>query len=626
MPTTSRIFNPLISQAFFLLLVFFPPILQGNSCFTTANRMIPKIADEQWAKDRSRQVKSYVRYVQQFGKTPSLEEFQQFMKIQEIEPQEFFDLADIKQAAVIRSPKSFAKILDREIFNPGKRAKILAALQEGAHFFVTTALANSATNQEFLQAMLRFCDENNGHILIIPANGESFFLDPLLHQNPRIHVLWEPLELSPFWAIDTIAIPPQNVQPLSGLDRLGQRNQSRIVGSPKFHLKIIPTIHAGNDYSPHRLMSTGTLSKPLYQQNRPFPQTKIQRQALEDHFYGAILLSKVGYEQDLGIDGEWGQFFYQQIPFDPQRGGFISAGKFYTASEKKTAKILAIDPGDIHVGDTDQRALLALQQFIDKYSPQYVVLHDIFNGHSLGHHDRQKLVTLSQKAEFGLLNVQKELKAVYLLINALLENNPSLKLLIPTSNHNNWLHRWLQEGTFISDPQNAVLGAELFRKYAEGSDPFEYALRTYGINKRQQSRVIFIPPGNSFKIGPYDLHFQDPRLVEVGQHGHAGANGAKGSKNSFQKAAGAISYGHTHTIERLNHLTNNGTLTNKLLSYNQDGLSSWAQGMNVIYENGQQLLLEFQFGSFFPTPYPKKYYGHFFLPGHPRINELDTKE
>jgi hypothetical protein len=150
---------------------------------------------------------------------------------------------------------------------------------------------------------------------------------------------------------------------------------------------------------------------------------------------------------------------------------------------------------------------------------------------------------------------------------------PKRNIIVVKSNHDEFLDRWLDEGCYLKDTTNHIIGLELALAKAKGKDPLEYGIKKY----ESVSNALFLGSDDSFKVSE--------KKIECGQHGHLGPNGSRGSATSLEKSYTNGVFGHIHSPEWLRGITILGTSSYLKLNYNK-GPSSWMQGHCVIYENG----------------------------------------
>jgi hypothetical protein len=92
--------------------------------------------------------------------------------------------------------------------------------------------------------------------------------------------------------------------------------------------------------------------------------------------------------------------------------------------------------------------------------------------------------------------------------------------------------------------------------------------------------VLFLREDESFRL--FDIEF--------GIHGHLGANGARGSLNTFRKMGPKANVGHAHSAAILDGIYQAGVSGNLDMGYNR-GLSSWSHSHIVTYANGKRAII-----------------------------------
>jgi hypothetical protein len=298
--------------------------------------------------------------------------------------------------------------------------------------------------------------------------------------------------------------------------------------------------------------------------------SKRGRIANQDHVHGAIIVEVV----DANI------FHFRQVQADKQ-GRFVDLGLMYGPNNTVTTVATeALVLGDWHSGSTDPLVRKGTKKMIKQLKPNNVVYHDFFDGISVNHHIEHKLLT---KAMMGFQNdLKAELsfcaKDLADMANYTSSVNKKAKTVVVKSNHDHFLDKWLDEFKFKEDQLNRIVGLELALAKAKGLDPLEQGLLKYHPLKN----VTFLKSEESLKIAG----------VEVGQHGHLGVNGAKGSAASLEKSYTSLVIGHSHSPQILRGCWTVGTSSLLKLGYNV-GPSSWAQTHCIIYANGQKQLVNF---------------------------------
>lgn len=417
-------------------------------------------------------------------------------------------------------------------------------------YVVTTLVPDANINFKFLKSLETYCIKNKAELIFIPTNlfklSEEQKLDPRILKVSR--------HLNRNLLLSVLPINPENADPIRGLDRLTDVYKSVIYASTKQRLK---SVASPSERLPRVLMTPGAITHPVLK------NTKTSIISNRDHVAGAIVIE---------IETK-SVYHYRQVQAE-RDGSFIDLGKKYDNTRISNMEVEALIPGDYHAGFTDPVVKKILLKVMDKYNPKNLILHDYFDGISVNHHiENQHL----QRARLGKLNnLNGELKFAS---NELKElSSKSRNIVLVKSNHDEFLDRWLEEGKYVLDTRNHIIGLELALAKAQGEDPLEYGLRKFN----NFNNVTFLKTDDSFKI--------TPKNIECGAHGHRGANGSRGSAGNLEKCYGNIVYGHSHSPEILRGAWVVGTSTYLKLSYNT-GPSSWMQTFCLVYKNGARQLI-----------------------------------
>lgn len=531
---------------------------------------------------RNKVINTYVTLAKKFGRTPTESELSQGLGL---EPKAFRDLMGpeslfsnfegLKAAANQKKPRAFEKVVDTTLFNSERNELLSKALKDRQKLIVTTAVAGTPVDKGFFDTLVRAAREMDAEILVFPANMQTTGLDPILLSTPGVHIITNSVQLTPWLNLNNIKITAKQINPLMGLDRYGPRGQMQIVGSPKFEVRTVATLE--NDIHPHFLITTGAVTKPIYNGDK-YIQERTNAIATEDHKLGALILEKSQGSTRPSLPGNpgfEGFFHFRHIHYKEEAKGFTDKNKFYSVNGVQDAKILALSFGDTHVGVADPEVVRNLRPAILELDPDRIALHDLLNGHSINHHERRKHISGARNFKNGSLDLEQELRSVVTFLNSLLSINSKIELRVVDANHNSWLYSYLDEGQFWFETHNKALGIELAAVMARGEDPLIYALKKFGLESPK--RVIVLKTGANWKEAG----------VDMGIHGHAGANGTRGSLASFVRAADAMVYGHSHTYQRSGMTVNTGTGSKKRQGYNDAGPSNHSHAFSAITAHGE---------------------------------------
>ncbi|OGY43165.1 MAG: hypothetical protein A3B89_00735 [Candidatus Buchananbacteria bacterium RIFCSPHIGHO2_02_FULL_40_13] len=417
-------------------------------------------------------------------------------------------------------------------------------------------------NLVFLAGLKKYCEVRDAELVILPMAGSSvreLDLHPNLADRPEICFGSRPLNEK--IAISDMVVPPQNVDPSSGRLRFPQRDKTLILAHPKQRLKAVPN---SNYKIPKFLVSTGALTTPNYNEMNHRGDA-----AKRDHVYGALVVEIVGTDR----------YHFRHIRAGTN-GAFVDLGIKFDGEKKPVPVVVeALVLGDIHVGDTDPVVRTANYQMIQIYHPKRLVLHDLFNGHSINHHNFGKLITRVQDIENGRANLAVELRQCY---NELCEFAKAMgkgrEVIVVACNHHQFLNRFLEEVRLMSDPLNAKTASRLMAPMVDGLDPVEVGLSMIG---KIPKNVKFLDYDDDYKV----------RGVQLGSHGDKGMSGGRSSIRSREYAHGKSITGHSHTPEILRNTYIVGTSTFLRLPYTKGSASSWMNTNAILYDNGSVQLL-----------------------------------
>lgn len=430
-------------------------------------------------------------------------------------------------------------------------------------YIITTAQRGGKPNRHFLSGLERIAEEHSAeNLIILPTNG-MFPSSTKADQEERLNCVFQQYDiieddyrLNDKLEIRHFPVKAQQMDPTTSWDRFVAYDTSAIMPSPKQRMRVVPN---SNVELPKVLMSTGAITYPHYKDNSWGTKAKL------DHVYGAIIVEVV---DDVS-------YHYRQLRAS-KNGVFYDLGyKYDGAGKPRKERLEALVLGDWHVGDTDPNVITATEQLIKETQPRYVLLHDLFNGRSISHHDEHKLLTKIKQR--GDLTLEEELELVGETLSWFTKIAPKSKIVVVKSNHDEWIDQYLEEGRFVDDPRNTDLALRLFQASRQGYDTLEKGVEyTHG----RVPGVRFLSEDDDFKVRGYQL----------AAHGHIGLGGTRGTTNAMEKAYGKSMSGHIHTPEILRNTFRVGTSTHLDLEYVR-GATSWMNTHGLIPKNGQPQLV-----------------------------------
>jgi hypothetical protein len=472
----------------------------------------------------------------------------------------FRSLTNLTSIARKEIPEAFKNIVDSYVFTKEKHDKLTGIAKSGNRFVITTAVSGASVDINFLRSIKQYCKLNKAHLLIIPcsdpASNNGWELDSCLSNE---YIVFNDVALNNNIFINSIELSAKNIKPITGLERIGQRDGSFIFASPK---QFMEPVAVGNTKLPHVIMTTGAITKPNYATEK-YLSKRTAYIANHDHTMGAVIVET--QNDDI--------FYFRQIQAD-SNGAFIDIGTMYNGKKVTKVNADAFVTGDRHCGETCPVADKVWSEVKDLVKPKYVIEHDIFNGLSINHHTYNRKLTRSKIV--NNIGIDKELQFVADYLNTEAKKR---KIVIVKSNHDEWLNNYLEEGLYIDDPKNLKTSLKLALSVLEGKDPVKTGVEML-LDENVKSNIIWLSRDESFKVAG----------IELGAHGDKGANGSKGSLVSLEKAYGNCVVGHSHTPKINRGAWQVGTSTHLKLGYNK-GPSSWMQSSCIVYPNGSRQLI-----------------------------------
>ena len=470
--------------------------------------------------------------------------------------------------------ENFADMLDEHyssvesIFSPERQ--ITDELGKGL-YVITTAVANSPADTNFLDSLKLFCSKNNASLIIMPCESitnsfenKTASFDPYFNDT-SLFVLSRDRLLNDNFSLCSIQVSAKQIKSITGLSRLGNRDGSYVFASPKQFLEYVPSGNArGKNYA---IMTPGACTKPSY-----FSETYVSKRlsyiAEKDHTIGAII---VDIQDDKRFD-------FRQIQADAA-GCFCDMGIEYTPNGKTRKVPVSVILGDLHGVHVDVDALTYFIDTFKKFDVKNIFIHDLFDGHSISHHIKD----IAEKATRSIIGgdgLEDELKTTFDLLEMIDKKLKPSNVVIVKSNHDEFLSRYLSAGGYLFDPKNHYLSLKIATALFEDKDVIQKGFES--VDKFPHAHWTFLSRQDSFKIAG----------VECGAHGDLGMNGARASLASMEKIYGNCVTGHSHGAAIQRGAFRVGTLSNLDLGYNR-GPSSWTHTCCLLYENGQRQLINY---------------------------------
>ncbi len=411
---------------------------------------------------------------------------------------------------------------------------------------------NLLSYKEYLEKFKK----KNVKIIVIPfryKNPTSLFIDS---ENE----VWDPLvqeylyanrEIVGDWVIaGDVKIQPTAINPLVGIYRIG-KSKNIIFGHTKQHMITVPTTKGYSIVS-----STGCITKMNYTDSR------IGKQGEFNHVYGFVYLEPFNNE-----------FRYISALKDGSFQDVVIKVKNQKVSEDGLIEGIVL--GDIHYGINDKRLYNISLNFIKKHSIKNIVLHDVFDGYSISHHNEKKILVRYYN-KIGGNNLKKELTEVINNLKHLSNMFLESTIYIVKSNHDEFLDRWITSNMISDNLENLfeygyIITEMIKNKRTEG------ALETYVQSVVDLKNVRFLKRREILKIKNWVVSY----------HGDVCNGERRPSPNSFRKLNEKMIIGHFHSPCRLDNIAVVGTVVKPEDAIYIKGFSSWACSHVIILENGK---------------------------------------
>jgi hypothetical protein len=513
-------------------------------------------------------IESYKTLTDSTGFAPSMSDLMAVGITSKMISHNFVNVTKLHNYMRKHHPEIFSNILDETVFTKKRFQELKKDVKGFKRFVITTAVVEKAVHVDFFKSIKNYCSRQKAKMLVLPCQDVAsknrafnWNLDGILKGE---HIVFNDLKLNTNLFISSIKLSAKQINPLTGLSRIGQRHGSFVYASPKQSLEYVADSNSKG--IPRALMTPGAITAPDYNTDQ-YMSARTSYIAENDHVLGAVIVE---------LDNN-NLFHFRQIQANPETGSFYDLGVQYSADGKiKTVRPEALILGDWHSGSTDPVAKAVMRQLANDVKPKNLILHDLFDGKSITHHNEGKPLVKARNAMNNKHSLKQELEGVSKDLTELLtwvDNS----IIVVKSNHDEHLDRYLVEGRYVNDPQNHYEALKLAQLLLEGKDVLKEVISE---SLKQPERLYWLKRDDSYKIGK----------VECGAHGDLGANGSKGASNSLEKAYGNCVVGHSHTAKITRGVYYVGTTSLMKLDYVK-GPSSWTHTSSLIYENGERQLI-----------------------------------
>ena len=374
-------------------------------------------------------------------------------------------------------------------------------------FIVTWAQNDTPVHENFICNIETYANHIKADIHVIAGrykNPTSVFTDKKYEEWPERVLKYLDAnrhEIHKYmWIMSDVKIQPTAVDPMTGLQGMTGIN-SCIFGSPKVQMETIPVLE-GN--LPKIMMTTGACTVKNY------TDSKSGKKGEFHHTLGFVVVEIKDDETFFARQvtaSESGDFtdLYYRVEYDPDED---------SSTVKTIDRVSALILGDVHYGQHDEEVISKTREMMDNIRPDYVVLHDVFDGLSINHHEANDPFVQYHREMEGTNSLRSEIDSM---LDGL-EVFQDYKTVIVRSNHDDFLDRWLKNTDWrkATTMKNSIEYMEFSTLLLKGEAP--KGIIPYLINQKFPE-FITLGRSDSFVV----------RDWELGQHGDIGSNGARGS-------------------------------------------------------------------------------------------------
>ncbi len=399
------------------------------------------------------------------------------------------------------------------------------------------------------------------------SDTEQLWYDPVLDEYIVDHrvVLAPDLEFC-----GEMNILPTAVRPLSGLETY-TKDRSAIFPHTKMAMTSVPAMKFKRVKFNY---TTGTVTQ------RNYIQRKTGLKAGDHHVYGAALV-------EVNSDGDW--WVRQLMSTDD---GVIQDLDVIATPEGVSTdhNVEAIVWGDIH-NSALEREVYDLSWgpggMFDQLRPNYQFLHDVLDFRTRTYHDNGNHHKRYAQHLLGTGNVAQEIADLAGFLASV--EHPDCETMVVESNHDAMFSRWLAEGDYKNDPENAVYFLEMqLKKYrAITFGKKIHLLETACRDVRQLRYTKFLDTDESFVV----------KGIECALHGHRGPDGTRGTAANLNRMGVKVCSGHSHSARIHDGVWSCGVMGSLDQGYNV-GPSTWSHTNTLIYQTGKRAQITYRNGGF----------------------------
>lgn len=615
---------PLIEDVQFML-------IEGLSHFMrqpnrpSMSRVTPKAATLEELFVVMGQKNKQIKYAQNAGKF-TISEFKELFNIVNedlsdqtfLMPKVFASRDDLIEKAKEKKPSVFNGYVS-EKFSTAYHNETLDMIMKSRGFLVGSVNNADKTSLLEFESALAYAKARNMPLLIGPTNRQTAFLDEYLvemeHKEPLVRIVTQHLDFGPELTVSALSITPKLMNTTASVDAFNGFHETTIFFNPQLVMKTQASDE--NDLLPIQFWSTGSFSEGNYPSSTSIGE-RTSMFAENRHANTFLIVEKASRDSGIlgmGMKGRW-HIRNAEFANDPKdkHQGFTDYGHIYGPKGIiKKQRVLAIDPGDEHrdyVFNIMERAIH--EQLLPIYgAPERWIHGDGPDNTSINldaHHEKDNTRNRTAGAEQGKFDLLKETNRLIDAINGISQLYPGIENVFEPDNHGvEWIQKYIDK-RIVSPTNQMIVDLISAAQTAYGVSPYQFLFDINGIRTRmidaadahirealankfvpllEPENLNLIKMGEPYAIGP------DHRKIELGHHGHKGANGGKGSMTTHKKNGLRSNVRHTHRPGIEGGAMNPGTSTYIRLPYNMGGYSGIGLAVILVYEDGTRQIFYF---------------------------------
>lgn len=520
-------------------------------------------------------LKQYAELVVDYGRFLTQTELNEYSITANMVKHHFGNLSKFAEETEKAHPELFSTLVTEALFTPERLEETKEEIKNYDRFVITTVLAGCKVDKKFLASLKTYCDINDALLLLLPVAdpasnrsrmGQHMMFDGILRDE---HFVYNDVTLNSNFAISGIRLQAKQINPFTGLHRVGRTLGSMAYGSPKQSLEPI----AGEEW-PRFIMTPGALTKPDYS-TELYISNRTAYLAHHDHVMGALVVEVVDDEK----------YFFRQFQADKE-GKFVDLGYMYDGEVEEAEEYLpeGFVLGDIQYPKHDPIAIKCWEEVQKEIPAKKVFLHDVREGMPESHWDKKDNILMAIKAEEGVLDVKKDIIGCAEMINGIAEWEGLEEVVIVKSNHDEFVDRWLSGGTYPKEPNNFEIGhiLALDAYYGKKEDQYYDVLKAACEKLNNMSdKVRWLRRNDRVEIGS----------VECGKHGDRGSRGKYTSPlTDLEKTYKNMVIGHRHAVQIMRGIWVVGTTGNRDPRFRK-GPNDWTHTSCHVYPNGMRQLI-----------------------------------